>query len=129
VAAAALGGKIYAVGGSATPAGPGGPGGGPGALASVEAYSPETDEWELLASATNVGRTTHAVVPLASACAPDALLLYGGLHGGLYARLDRGASLRRPAPTACCTRSAGRTAARAGLCPIVTFQYSSTTSY
>ena len=88
MAAAALGGKIYAVGGSATPAGPGGPGGGPGALTSVEAYSPETDKWELLASATNVGRTTHAVVLLASVCAPGALLLYGGLHGGLYERLD-----------------------------------------
>ena len=45
VAAAVLRGKIYAVGGSATPAGPGGPGGGPGALSTVEVYSPETDRW------------------------------------------------------------------------------------
>eukprot|EP01051_Picozoa_sp_SAG22_P011423 SAG22_NODE_1097_length_5575_cov_2.150292_1_plen_361_part_00 len=79
VAAAVLGGKIYAVGGSATPAGPGGgPGGGPGALRTVEVYTPETDRWELLESLTKIGRATHAV-----AVAGDGrLYAIGGEDGG-----------------------------------------------
>jgi len=77
VAAAILNGKIYAVGGSATPAGPGGPGGGPGALTSVETYDPTTDKWEVLPSKTNVARSSHAV-----AVAGGMLYAVGGEDGG-----------------------------------------------
>ena len=109
VAAAVLDGRIYAVGGSATPGGPGGPGGGPGALTSVEVYSVEADRWELLKSATTVGRTTHAVAVLSHPSGGDGagdggakqtqtLYAIGGEDGG--ARAIEFASAERYDPAA-----------------------------
>jgi N-acetylneuraminic acid mutarotase len=77
VAAAVLGGKIYAVGGSLTPAGPGGPGGGPGALASFEVYDPASDSWTLSKSITVVARMSHAL-----AVVNGVLFALGGEDGG-----------------------------------------------
>jgi len=85
VGAAVLGGKIYAVGGSATPAGPcnapsicpKGPGADqPGALNSVEVYDPESDKWSP-GTRLNIARSTHAV----AAC-DGMLYALGGEDGG-----------------------------------------------
>lgn len=77
VAAAVLGRKIYAVGGSLTPAGPGGPGGGPGALSSVEVYDPASDSWRLSKSTTVVARSSHAL-----GVVNGVLFAFGGEDGG-----------------------------------------------
>jgi N-acetylneuraminic acid mutarotase len=77
VAAGVLGDRIYAVGGSATPAGPGGPGGGPGALASMEVYDPATDTWTLAKSKINIARSSHSI-----SVVNGALYALGGEDGG-----------------------------------------------
>ena len=77
VAAAVVDGKIFAVGGSKTPAGPGGPGGGPGALSSMEVYDPTNDQWTMSKAEMNIARTTHTVV-----VASGVLYAIGGDDGG-----------------------------------------------
>jgi hypothetical protein len=83
VAAATLDGKIYAIGGSATPAGPCSKpsvcpeGSGPGALASVEVYDPQTDRWSSRVQPTNIARSTHA-----AATAGGMIYVLGGEDGG-----------------------------------------------
>ena len=78
VAAAVMDGKIYAVGGSTTPAGPPGPGDpGPMAVASVEVYDPAKDQWSLLKAETNIARSSHAVAE-----ANGVLYAIGGENGG-----------------------------------------------
>ena len=72
------GGKIYAIGGSTTPAGPGGGSPlGPGAVTSAEVYDVEAGSWTLPKAQTKVARST-----LAAATLGTHIYAVGGETGG-----------------------------------------------
>ena len=78
VAVTVYDGKIYAIGGSTTPAGPGGGSAlGPGAVTSAEVYDVEADSWTLLKAQMKVARST-----LAAATLGKHIYAVGGENGG-----------------------------------------------